>query len=357
MPQSSDPKKFLYDLLVTPSPSGFEAKIQEVVRKRMAPFADTIETDVHGNVIVGINTKASRRVMLAGHCDQIGFMVKHISSDGYVYVGALGGLDPSVLWGSHVSIYGSKEIVTGVFGRKPIHLQSGEERSKAPVDLDKMWIDIGAKNKKDAEKRVAIGDVGTFRLGVTEFNKDIIVSPGLDDKAGLFVVMEALRLCAGKKLSVALYAVSTVQEEMGLRGATTAAYGIDPHVGIGVDVGFATDNPASENPKASPFKLGGGPGTSKGPNINSEVYSLLINAAKKSKIPHQVLPAPGLLGNDTRTIQVSRKGVATGTVAIPVRYMHTQVEAVDYNDLTNSAKMLTSFVQSITPKTSFIPKA
>jgi len=247
-------KEFLRSILLTPSPTGFEERVQAVVRARMEGIADTIETDVHGNVIACLNPTAKRKIMFAGHCDQIGFMVKHISKEGFVTFAALGGIDAGVCPGAHVVIYGEKGAVAGIFGRKPIHAQLPDERANFKIDLDKMWIDIGATGQKDAEKRIKVGDFATFRLEVSELSKDFITAPGLDDKAGLFIVMEALRLLKREKLNVGVYAVSTVQEEVGLRGARTAAYSIDPEVGIAVDVTHASDNPGSDSPRAVPCK-------------------------------------------------------------------------------------------------------
>ncbi|WKZ57758.1 MAG: M42 family metallopeptidase [Bdellovibrionota bacterium] len=346
-------KDFLFQLLTTPSPTGYEQPIQKVVKSYAKGFADSMEGDLHGNLIIGVNPKAKRRIMLAGHCDQIGFMVTHIANEGYVYVSALGGIDTGVLPGSHVTIHAKKGPIHGVFGRKPIHLQTEEERGKAKIDIDKSWIDIGAKNKKEAEKLVQIGDCATFKLGVTELRNNLVCSPGLDDKVGLFVAVEAARLCSEANVNVGVFAASTVQEEVGLRGARTAAYAIDPEVGIAIDVTFATDNPGTENPKAAPCKLGAGPAIVRGPNANPEVAELLMSAAKKHKIPHQLAPSPKLLGNDANAIQVSRAGVAAGSIGIPNRYMHTQVEVCDLVDLENSAKLLAHFARSITAKTDF----
>lgn len=348
-------KDFLFELLTTPSPTGYEQRIQRVVKAYAKEFADSIEVDLNGNLIVGVNLKAKRRIMLAGHCDQIGFMVTHVSGDGFIYMSALGGIDTGVLPGTHVTIQTKKGPVHGVFGRKPIHMQSDEERGKAKIDLDKAWVDIGAKNKKDAEKLVEIGDPATFKLGVTELRNQLVCSPGLDDKAGLFVAIEAARLCAENKVDVGVFAASTVQEEVGLRGARTAAYSIDPEVGIAIDVTFATDNPGMDNPKAAPCKLGGGPSVVRGPNANPIVENMLITTAKKHKIPHQLAPSPRPLGNDANAIQISRAGVAAGSLGIPNRYMHSQVEVCDLNDLENSAKLLAFFAKAITPKTDFRP--
>lgn len=348
-------KKFLFDLLTTASPTGYEQKIQKVIRKRMSSFADKIESDLHGNLLVEINPSAKRKVMLAGHCDQIGLMVKHISNEGFLYVSALGGIDVGVLPGTKVVVYAKDGPIVGVIGRKPIHLQTAEERGKGSSDLEKIWVDVGAKNKKEIEKRIEIGDSITFELSVHELSNDLITSPGLDDKVGVFIVMEALKLCAKSKLSVGLVSVSTVQEEVGLRGARTAAFSVDPEVGIAVDVTHASDNPGQDNNKSVPCKLGSGPCISRGPNTNPVVEKMLIASAKKSKIPYQISPSSALLGNDANAIQVSRGGVATASIGIPNRYMHTQSEVCSLKDLENSAKLLAEFIKSISTKTDFRP--
>lgn len=348
-------KEFLYRLLTTPSPTGSERWIQRVVRDQMKDVADSIETDLHGNVIVGLNPKAKRRVMLAGHCDQIGFMVKHISKEGFIYLAPLGGIDAGVLFGAHVTIHAEKGPIEGIIGRKPIHAQSAEERQSMKTDLDKVWVDVGAKSAKEVEKRVQIGDPVTFKLGVVELGDDFIVSPGLDDKVGLFVAMEALRLCAGSKLDVGLFAVSTVQEEVGLRGARTAAFSVDPEVGIAIDVTHAHDNPGHDANKQSPCKLGLGPTITRGPHTNPVLEKALVAAAKKAKVKWQPSPSSGMLGNDANAIQVSRGGVAAASIGIPNRYMHTQVEVCSLQDIESAAKLLAAFVKGITPKTDFRP--
>ncbi|MFN4896708.1 MAG: M42 family peptidase [Pseudomonadota bacterium] len=355
-----DSKDFLHQLLLTPSPPGAEQRIQRVVREQMKRFADTIETDLHGNVIMAINPNAERRIMLAGHCDQIALMIRHISSDGFLYVSALGGIDVGAIHATKVTVYGEAGPIAGIIGRKPIHLQSPDEREKNKSDIDKLWIDIGARNKREAEKLVQIGDIATFELGVLELGNNLFASPGLDDKVGLFVALETLRLCAAKKRalknsSVGLFAVSTVQEELGLRGATTSAYQVNPTVGIAIDVTHASDNPANENPKMIPCILGAGPAISSGPNINPVVEKMLRAAAKKTRSPFQSAPSTRPLANDANSIQTSRGGVATAAIGIPNRYMHTPVEVCHYKDLEWATKILTQFVLSITPKTDFRP--
>lgn len=346
---------FLSRLIQTPSPPGCEQEIQSLVADEMKRYADDIRTDVHGNLILALNEEAHFRVMIAGHCDQIGFMVKHISRDGYIYFSPLAGIDAGVLQGARVVIHGSNGPVRGVIGRKPIHLQSLDEREKGRVSIENMWIDIGARSSKEASKRVEIGDSATFELDPTLLSNGLITSAGLDDKVGLYVALETFKRCSKAKINVALYVASTVQEEMHHRGVTTSAFAIDPHVGIVVDVTHASDNPGNDNPKQPSVALHGGPCISKGPSTNPVLSKRLIEVAKKEKLPHQILPNPKLASNDAAALQVTRAGVATAVLGIPNRYMHTQVEIVSLTDLETSIQLLTAFVRGLPTRTSFFP--
>lgn len=355
-----DSKDFLHQLLLTPSPTGSEQPIQRLVRERMKRYADSIDTDLHGNVVMAINPTAERRIMIAGHCDQIGLMVRHISSEGFLFVSALGGVDVGVLHASKVTVHGERGPISGIIGRKPIHLQSAEERDRTKNDIEKIWIDIGARSRREAEKLVTIGDTVTFELRVLELGNNLFASPGLDDKVGLFVALETFRICSTKKRSlkgssVGLFTVSTVQEELGLRGSATSTFGVHPLVGIAVDVTHATDNPSNENSKAVQCLLGAGPTISSGPNINPVVGSMLKAAAKKTRSPFQLAPSTRPLGNDANSMQLSRGGVATAALGIPNRYMHTPVEVCSYKDIEWATNILSHFVTSITPKTDFRP--
>ena len=349
-------RRFLNELLLTPSPTGGEQSIQRLIRDRFRDVVDLIEPDVHGNLILAVNPQAKRRVMVAGHCDQIGFLIKYISDDGYLYLDTLGGNDYGAVLCEHLVIHTRGGPVEGVVGRKPLHLQEGPEVQKIPP-ASKIWLDIGAKDKADAERVVGIGDYVTFRLGVTELRNNLIASPGLDNKAGLFVCLEALRRCAEGGCDVGLYVVSTVQEEIGSRGAATATSKLSPDVGIAVDVVPATDDPGYDLPpqRYVPCKLRGGPMISTGPNTNPVVEQLLLDAARKSDTPHQPDPSGQTAANDARMIQVADSGVATASVGIPLRNMHTQVEIISLDDLESSINVLVDFVRSVKPDTDFRP--
>lgn len=347
---------FLKAMEETPSVSGFEQPVGKVIRKRMKPFADEITTDVHGNTIVALNPKGKPRVMLAGHYDQIGLMVRWINDEGFIYFAAVGGIDATVLPGSRVTIHSRQGPVEGVIGRKPIHLMKPEERGQAKIELQDLWIDIGAPNKEEALKRVSVADPVTFKLGLERLGEDLITSPGLDNKVGAYVVMEALRLSSERSIKCALYAVATVQEELGLRGARTSSYGLDPLVGIAVDVTHATDNPGADKKLAGDVALGKGPVIDLGANINPVLGELFIDTAKKKKIPYQIGAAPGATGTDANAIQISRAGVAAGLISIPNRYMHTQVEVVSLADLDNAARLIAETIARIDSRTDFIPR-
>src|SRR5215213_7553437 len=207
---SPSSRDFLDELLRTPSPTGSEQPIQRKIHDQFKGVAHSIEPDLHGNLILSLNPQAKRKVMLAGHCDQIGFLVKYISPDGYLYLDTLGGTDYGIILGEHLVIHAKDGPIEGVVGRKPLHLQQGPEVQQIPPG-SKIWLDIGANDDKQVRERVEVGDYVTFKLAVTELRNDLIAAPGLDNKAGLFVCLETLRRCAKSGCSVGLYVVSTVQ--------------------------------------------------------------------------------------------------------------------------------------------------
>jgi endoglucanase len=350
--------EFLRQLLETPSPSGFEQPIQQVVRDWVKPFADEVRTDRHGNVFAARfpehRTPAAVKVLLAGHCDQIGLMVQHIDSEGFLYVQPIGGWDMQILLGQYLTVWTKSGPVTGVVARRAIHLLKPDERNRVPEFAD-VWVDVGAKNKEEAEGLVRHGDPVTFALGYRPLRNGLAASPAMDDKVGLWVCMEAVRLLHGRPLHAAVYGVSTVAEEIGLRGATTAAYSVNPTVGIAVDVTHATDTPGNDKKTQGEVKCGAGPVLYRGPNINPRVFDLLEETANAHGIPVQVRGVPRATGTDANAIQISREGVASGLIGIPNRYMHSPVEVVHLDDLSNAAKLLAEFCAAVTPETNWIP--
>lgn len=354
-----DSLKFLEKLLDAPSPSGYEQPAQRIFRDYVTPFCDEMTTDVMGNVFGRISGKGKNlpRVMIVGHTDEIGLQVKYIDDKGFLYFAAVGGVDAHLTPGKRVNVHTSAGPLPGVIGKKPIHLMDNKDRETV-VKLESQYIDIGAQDKKEAQKLVRVGDAVTFESAFTRLQGDRVASRGFDDKAGCFVVAEVLRLVAASanKLSVDLYGVSSVQEEIGLRGGTTSCYTINPDVGICVEVDFATDQPDVEKKHNGEVALGKGPILARGANINPHLFELLSKTAAKEKISLQHTATPRATGTDANVMQISRGGVATALVKIPLRYMHTPVETVSLADLENAARLIVAALASITSREEFIPR-
>jgi tetrahedral aminopeptidase len=346
--------EFLKELLLTPGPSGYEQPVQAVVRRYAEAFADTVKTDLHGNVIVGKNVDAPMRVLLAGHCDQIGLVVTHIDEKGFLYTKPIGGWDPQQLIGQRMTIWGKDGPVPAVIARKPIHLLKEDERNRV-VKLDELWLDIGARDRDDAASVVRIGDPVTLELGYQELRNGLANAPHMDNITGVWVVIEALRRAADQGLNVALFAVSTVQEEIGLRGAHTSTFGIDPLIGIAVDVTHATDCPTIDKRQEGEVKLGGGPVIERGPNVNPRLFDRLVETALAREIPYQIAAHNRGTGTDANAIQLSRAGIVTGLVEIPNRYMHSAVETIALDDIDRAADLLAAFISGLSGDEDFTP--
>jgi endoglucanase len=345
---------FLKELVNAPSPSGFEQPAQRVVREYLTPYADEIRIDVMGNLLATLNPGGRPRLMLAGHCDEIGLMVRYITDEGFVHFSPIGGVDPQLVTGQKVHIHGRNGVALGVVGKKAIHLMEADERKKV-LEFHQQWIDIGAKNREEAESRVAIGDPITFAMTYEQLSGDIAVARGFDDKMGSFVCAEALRLAKEKGVTACVVVASTVQEEVGLRGAHTSAYSVEPDVAIAVDVGHSTDYPDSDKKRVGDVKLGKGPVLHRGANINPVVEARLDAAAKQAGISYQMTALPGGSGTDAWAMQIARGGVATGVVSVPLRYMHTPIEVIHLGDIEASVALLAQFAADLTAEVSFIP--
>ncbi|MFP6612088.1 MAG: M42 family metallopeptidase [Pirellulales bacterium] len=345
---------FLKEILETPSPSGYEQPVQNVVRRYVADFADEVSTDTHGNVIAAKNPAAPLRVMLAGHCDQIGLIVQYIDENGFLYTSAIGGWDPQQLVGQRLTVWTAGGPVVGVIARKPIHLLTDEERKQVPK-LKDLWLDIGATDKEDAASVVRIGDPVTLQLGFQPMRNGLANAPAMDDKTGLWIVVEALRRAATADLKCALYAVSTVQEEIGLRGARTSAHSVDPHVGIAVDVTHATDCPTINKNQEGDITLGGGPVIYRGPNNNPIVVERLIQTADQRKMSYQLGAVGRATPTDANALQVTRSGVPTALVSVPNRYMHSAVETISLDDIDRTADLLAEFALALNGDEDFTP--
>jgi endoglucanase len=347
---------FLSELLNSYGPSGFEIETASVFSKYLKEYADDIRCDVTGNSIAVLNPKADFKVMMAGHYDEIGFQVVYVSDEGLVYFRNVGGIDKLTVPGTEVVVINEKGKIPGVIGKKPIHLQETKDRDAA-IELKNLWIDIGAESKKEVLKLVAVGDPVAYRANFARMGRNRIFSKGMDDKIGAFVVAEAFREIAESGTKTGVYSVGTVQEELGLRGAHTSAFGIAPQVGFAVDVTFATDTPDIEKKTIGDIRLGKGPVLSRNADTNPVLLKKIKEAARKRKIPFQEeagFRASG--GTDTSVIQLTRSGVAAALVSIPNRYMHTQVEICDLRDVEAAVRLLKETILSLKPGDSFIPR-
>ncbi|MFM7844856.1 MAG: M42 family metallopeptidase [Planctomycetota bacterium] len=345
---------FLQSLLETPSPSGYERPVQELVRKYLSEFADEVRSDFHGNVIGVVNPNASLRVMFAGHCDQIGLIVTQVDDNGFIYSQPIGGWDPQQLIGQRMTIWTAHGPIPAVIARKAIHLLNDDERKTAVKQQD-LWLDIGARSKAEALECVRIGDPVTLQLGYQALRNNYANAPGMDDKTGLWVVLEGLRRAKQRGVRIGLYAASTVQEEIGLRGAQTSAFGIDPHVGIAVDVTHATDCPTIDKRQQGEISLGKGPVIFRGPNMNPVVTERLIAICNHRPLPYQLSASGRAVPNDANALQISRSGVATGLVSIPNRYMHSAVETISLDDVDQAAELLAEFAAQLNGDEDFRP--
>lgn len=348
-------KKFLKKILEIPSVTGTEVGVAERVRKRLANVADSIETNVMGSVHATLKGKGNApSVMIAAHMDEVGLMVTYISEEGFLNVAAVGGVDAAILPGMRVDVHTKQGTLRGVVGRKPIHLISPDERKNVTA-LDDLVIDLGM-SAKHVKKAVSIGDVITYGVGFEEFGDGMAVSRGFDDKMGVYIAVRVLEELAKAGGAPGDYiCAATVQEEIGLRGGTTSAYGVHPDIAIALDVTHATDYPGIDPTKYGKLACGEGPVIARGPNINPVVFDRLKAAAKKAKVPVQIEAEPRVTGTDAAAMQIQRGGKATGLVSVALRYMHTPTEVIALKDLEACVKLLVQFILDLDEEVTFVP--
>jgi endoglucanase len=340
---------FLNELLASRSPSGQEAEAQAVFDAFVAPKADSYEKDVLGNRIATLNPDGDPTVLLAGHLDELGFIIKYIDDKGYLFFDTIGGHDRIMVSGRRVRISTKNGIVTGVTGKRAVHLMDTAEREKVPQIHD-MWIDLGVGSKKEAEKLVRVGDTATYDHEFEMLTGSVGTARAFDNKTGAYIAGETLRrLAEASDLAAKVVAVGTTQEEIGTRGAMTSTHAIAPDYGIAIDVGHATDFPDADNKRFGAFKMGGGVLITRGPQLNPVVTEGLIDVAEANHIPYQLEAERGIISNDSRSIQVAGPGVATGTIGLALRYMHTPSEMVDLEDVEACVQLLVAWIRTLKP--------
>jgi putative aminopeptidase FrvX len=327
--------------------AGREEEVRSLMKKFLKPYVDEVKEDKLGNVIgIKKGKKNAPKVMLAAHMDEIGLLVKTISKKGFIRFAKIGGIDDRILLAQKVIVYTEKGSLHGIIGSKPPHIQKEEERKKV-LTYDELFIDVGAENHEQAKKMgIRIGDPVGFDIKFAKVGKNIVIGRAFDDRVGCAVMVEAMKRL--EKTECTVYAVGTVQEEVGLRGATTAAFGIYPDVGIALDVTVAGDVPGVKEVEAS-IKLGKGPSieiADMGLIAHPKVVRLLVDAAEENKIPYQL--ETGLPGStDAARISLTREGVPSGVISIPTRYIHSPSSLLSLEDAEKTVKLTVAAIQKI----------
>jgi putative aminopeptidase FrvX len=342
----ADVPELLDKLLRTPSPSGYEAPAAQVWRDA-ASFAE-LETDRIGSSIARVpGSGDGPLVAIVGHIDEIGLSITHVDEKGYAWFLPIGGWDPQILVGQRVEVQTRDEVVPGVIGRKPVHLLKDEQKKMA-VELTGLHIDIGAADRDEALELLRIGDPVVIRTEPMRLAGDRLVSRALDNRLGSYVALEVARRCHERGgLTADVAGVAAVQEEIGLHGAGTSAYLLQPDLAIAVDVTHATDVPGVEEKESGSHPLGSGPVICRGSTLAPKAYELLADAAEKAGMEYTVEASGRWTGTDADAYQISRAGVPTGLVSIPLRYMHSPVETVDLGDVEAVIELLVALASSL----------
>jgi len=350
-------KTFLLDLLSTPSPTGFEFRGQRKWAEHLRGHADRVESDAYGSAWATLDGggEKPRRVMFEAHADEIGFMVKHITKEGFIHVDRVGGSDVATARGRRVDILGDKGVVRGIIGNIAIHIRENRDDEKVPK-VHELWMDIGAASDKEvASAGIRVGHPAVYSDTVEELGAHRLVGRALDNRVGGFIISEVVSRLAQKKTRPAatVVALNAVQEEIGGHGAKMAAYRLMPDVAIVLDVTHATDTPSVDVKKHGEVKLGGGPSLTHGGANHIEVMRRLIEVAEKRKIPIQHESSSRFTGTDTDVIFHQQHGIPSALVSLPLRYMHSVVEMADLRDIEQVIQLLTAFAESVTDQDEF----
>lgn len=349
--------KLLKELVALPTPTGFEEDGMILLGNTLKEAGVTdVALDVHGNLRATLNRDAPLRVMIEGHCDEIGFMVQYIDDDGFLYMCPLGGVTTPTLASERILIQGKQGPVYGVFGVRPPHLMTDEQRKTlAPQVIQDIKVDIGATSKEDALKLVDLGSPAVIDAGWHELANNRIACRGFDNRIGAFIVTETMRRLVGKKLNVAVHMVASVQEEVGLVGGQTTAYDINPHIGLCVDVTFASDAQPDDKKIVGDIQLGAGPSIGVGPTYNKKLNAYVISSAQKAGINLQTQVRSRGNGTCAWAMRLSRSGAAVVQLSIPLRYMHSPVEVISLDDASQVIDTLCAAIENMPAEMNLIP--
>jgi putative aminopeptidase FrvX len=341
--------EILRALLSVPGPSGYEAPAAAVWREAASAFADVSVDSMGSSVARVAGTAGGPRLAIVGHIDEIGLIVSHVDDHGFLRFGGVGGWDPVILVGQRVTLLTREGPLDGVIGKKPIHLLKDDDRKRVP-ELKDLHIDIGAKDGEEARSRVRIGDVAVIAGEPLDLPNERVASRALDNRIGSYVAYEAARLVAEAGGAPGeVVAVAAVQEETSFAGARTSAFSLEPDVAIVVDVTFATDQPGIELGEVTQHPFGSGPVLMRGANLHPAVFELLHETAEAEGIPFTIESVGRMTSTDVDAVHVSRGGVPTAGVMVPLRYMHSPVEMAQLDDIEHTARLCAAFAQRLTP--------
>ncbi len=326
-----------------PGPSGRETTISDVLLHHWRDLADDVQADPLGSLIAvkhGQGSAPRPALMVAAHMDEIGLIVIGVERE-FIRVHALGGTDPRILLGQEVVVHGKHDL-PGVVGSRPPHVLPSKDRKKVP-EWEEIFVDVGLR-AEDVADLVQVGDHITFRQSLVELQGDLVAGKSLDNRASLVALTLALDALQRVEHAWDFYAVATIQEELGVKGAITSAYGVAPQIAVALDVTFAKQHDDSDQ---GVFELGKGPTICIGPNFHPQVVSRLRDAASDAEIPYQLEPVPGSSGTDAWAIQVVREGIPSGLISVPIRYMHQPVETASLQDVRRAARILARFAAGL----------
>jgi putative aminopeptidase FrvX len=353
----SKAKEFLFRLLNTPSPTGFESEGQRLWLNHVKPFADAVENDAYGNAWATLEGgKATARIMLEAHADEIGFMIQNITDNGFLYVTRIGGSDKAIARAKRLTILGDKGPVSAVFGNTAIHLRD-KESDKLP-EIHELFLDVGANSKAEVEARgIRVGHPAVYADSADELTPGRIIGRAIDNRIGGFILAEVLAELSGKdaRPEATLFVVNAVHEEIGGSGVKMISYRLEPSVAVVLDVTHATDSPGIDHNKHGTVSLGKGPALSHGSATHPAVVKRLADLADELEIPIQHEATSRTTGTDTDHIYWIKTGIPSALLSIPLRYMHSTVEMVDLTDVERCIRLLARFVRSVTTKEEFIP--
>jgi endoglucanase len=340
-------------LLTAPGPSGYEQAAAAVFRDAASAFAEVTYDSVGSTVARVPGTGDGTSVAVVGHIDEIGLIVHHIDDDGFLWFTGVGGWDPVILVGQRVEITTRSGVVPGVVGKRPIHLLDAEERKKAP-ELKHLHIDIGARDGDQARELVRVGDVAVIGGEPIELPNDRVISRSMDNRIGCFVALEAARLVAEAGDATGdVFACAVTQEEISFGGAHTTAYTLQPDIAIAVDVTFETRPPGHDEKELGRHHFGSGPVITRGSTLDPAVFEWLHEAGEAEGIPFTLSASARATWTDADAFHVSRGGIPSGLVSVPLRYMHSPVELVQLDDVHNAAKLIAAFIRRLKPDVEF----